>query len=87
MKKFSTLLIGLVKKSKHYLAYTTSTTDVIPPAVWSKNHTYQPGDLIITSNKLLLECREAPFGDFCNLDPSSRGGSIAWGPKSDSDKT
>ena len=68
MKKFSSFLLGALKKAEN--------SDAI--AVWSESQAYKPGDVVKANNEQVLVCREAPLGDFCNLNPSSRGGSIAW---------
>jgi len=26
----------------------------------------------------VLQCRQAPYGDFCGLNPLSAGGKVAW---------
>lgn len=68
MKKFSSILLGVLQKTENPEGITA----------WSASQVYKPGDIVNASNNQVLKCREAPFGDFCNLNPSSRGGSIAW---------
>ena len=72
MKKFSSLLLGALQKED-------------PPGTlrfWSASTVYKPGDLILSNNEQVLTCRQAPFGDFCNLNPTTRGGLVAWSEQS-----
>jgi hypothetical protein len=34
-------------------------------------------------SKETFVCREAPYGDFCNISPNSHGGIVAWGKTSE----
>ena len=68
MKKFSSVLLGALQKEE-----SPSLLEF-----WSASNVYKPGDLILSSDQHVLTCRQAPFGDFCNLKPTTRGGLVAW---------